>query len=183
MLKAKKGRLLISEPSLTDKIFFKSVILLTHHNKVESIGLILNHATSINLNEILTKIPVKDLPVYIGGPVGKNSLQFIHTLGKKIPNAIKIFNGLYWGGDFEEVIKLMNNQKISKNDIRFFAGYSGWEEQQLENEINNGGWIIKDATKEECMSYSKDDLWSNIMKTQSQEYAIWANLPKNPNLN
>jgi len=42
MLKAKKGRLLISEPSLDDSIFFKSVVLLTHHDDDESIGLILN---------------------------------------------------------------------------------------------------------------------------------------------
>ena len=76
MLKAKKGRLLISEPSLNDNVFFKSVVLLTHHNDEESIGLILNHPTKINLNEILNDIPLSDLPIYIGGPVEQQSLHF-----------------------------------------------------------------------------------------------------------
>ena len=57
MLKAKKGRLLISEPSLSDDIFFKSVILLTHHNADESIGLILNQPTNVSIGEILNEIP------------------------------------------------------------------------------------------------------------------------------
>ena len=61
MLKAKKGRLLISEPSLSDDTFFKSVILLTHHNVDESIGLILNQPTNVNINEILNDIPANKL--------------------------------------------------------------------------------------------------------------------------
>ena len=79
MLKAKKGRLLISEPSLSDKTFFKSVILLTYHSPDESIGLILNRPTNVSINEILNDIPSSDFPVYIGGPVAKNSIQFIFS--------------------------------------------------------------------------------------------------------
>ena len=86
MLTIKKGRLLISEPSLSDPTFFKSVVLITHHSADESIGLVLNHGTKINLNEILNDIPLSDFPVYIGGPVEKNAVQFIHTLGDMISN-------------------------------------------------------------------------------------------------
>ena len=38
MYNIKKGKILISVPSLNDDTFFKSVILLTHHSKDESIG-------------------------------------------------------------------------------------------------------------------------------------------------
>ena len=135
MLKAKKGRLLISEPSLSDNEFFKSVILLTHHDQNESIGLILNQPTNININEILQDIPLSNFPVYIGGPVARNSIQFIHTLGEYIPESKRIIKNIYWGGNFESVIKLMQKNKISKEHIRFFAGYSGWETNQLNDEI------------------------------------------------
>ena len=37
--------------------------------------------TPENINEILNDIPLSDFPVYIGGPVSKQSLHFIHTLG------------------------------------------------------------------------------------------------------
>ena len=183
MLKAKKGRLLISEPSVSNDIFFKSVILLTHYNKEESIGVILNHPTDINLNEILNNIPSGDFPIYIGGPVAKNSIQFIHTLGNKIPESIKITNDLYWGGDFKEILSLMKEKKLFKEDIRFFAGYSGWGINQLDNEIKNKSWIVTESRKDYCMNYSDQNLWSKIIKTQGNKHAIWANLTKNPHLN
>ena len=183
MLKAKKGRLLISEPSLNDNFFFKSVVLLTHHNDEESIGLILNHPTKINLNEILNNIPLTDLPIYIGGPVEKQSLHFIHTLGSIIPNSKQIIDGIYFGGDFDTVIQLMHDKKITKNEIRFFVGYAGWEVEQLNNEIRDDAWIVQTAKNELCMNYSTPKLWSDIIKTKKMEYAIWANMPKDPSLN
>jgi putative transcriptional regulator len=183
MLKAKKGRLLISEPSLNDSIFFKSVVLLTHHDEQESIGLILNQPTKTNLNEILNDIPLSDFPVYIGGPVEKQSLHFIHTLGSLIPESQKITEGIYFGGDFETVIQLMHDKKITKNEIRFFVGYSGWGVEQLNNEIREDSWIVEDIKDKLCMDYSNPKLWSDIIKTQKQDYAIWANMPKDPNLN
>ena len=183
MLNIKKGQLLISEPSLSELIFFKSVILITHHTDSESIGLVLNQSTKIKLNEILNDIPLIDFPVYIGGPVEKNAIQFIHTLGEIIPNTQKISKGLYWGGDFDKVLMLMAENKISKNQIRFFAGYSGWGEDQLNNEIKENNWIIHESNVNLCMQYSTEKLWSNLIKTKHQEYAIWANMPKNPSMN
>jgi putative transcriptional regulator len=183
MLNIKKGRLLISEPSLSDPTFFKSVILITHHTDDESIGLVLNQGTKINLNQILNNIPLNDFPVYIGGPVEKNAIQFIHTLGDVIPNTQEIAKGLYWGGDFEIILKLMAQNKISKKQIRFFAGYSGWGEDQLNNEIRENGWITHKANVKLCMKYSTEKLWSDLIKTKNQKYAIWANMPKDPSLN
>ena len=183
MLKPKKGRLLISEPSLSDPTFFKSVILLTYHNSQESIGLILNQPTKIEIRDIFKEISSSEFPLYIGGPVAKNSIQFIHTLGEKINNSVEIANGIYWGGNFKEIIRLINNGKISNKDIRFFAGYSGWEANQLNQEIEENNWIISVAKKETCMQYSNHNLWSNIIKTKESKYAIWTNMPTNPHLN
>lgn len=183
MFNVKKGQLLISEPSLSDPVFFKSVILITHHCSDESIGLVLNEATKIKLHQILDKVTLLDLPVYIGGPVERNSIHFIHTLGDKIPNSKHITKGLYWGGDFEEVLQLMKENKISKNQIRFFAGYAGWSENQLNNEIKENSWITHEFNRKICMEYSNKILWSKLIKTKSQKHAIWTNMPKDPRLN
>ncbi len=183
MLNAQKGTLLISEPTLTDPVFFKSVILLTHHTTDESIGLVLNQPTKIHLNEILNDIPLSDFPVYIGGPVEKNSIHFIHTLGDLIPNTKMVTDGLYWGGDFRTILSLMSKNEISKDDIRFFAGYSGWGENQLDEEIRESGWIINKANINICMQYSSPSLWTDLIKKKSKRYAMWANMPINPNLN
>ena len=183
MLNIKKGRLLISEPSLNDKTFFKSVVLITHHTNDESIGLVLNQGTKIQLNTILDDVPLIDLPVYIGGPVARNTIQFIHNVGNIVPNTQEITEGLYWGGDFNTILELMSKKVITKDQIRFFAGYSGWGEYQLNNEIKENSWIVHEANINLCMQYSTDRLWSDLIKTKHTKYAIWTNMPKDPSLN
>ena len=183
MINIKKGQLLISEPSLDERTFFKSVVLITHHTDNESIGLVLNQGTRIQLNEILNDIPLIDLPVYIGGPVARNTIQFIHTIGSIVSNTQKIAEGLYWGGDFDKIIELISSKKITKDQIRFFAGYSGWGEHQLNNEIKENNWIVHEANINICMQYSNDKLWSDLIKTKHKKYAIWTNMPKDPSLN
>tara|TARA_B000000557_G_scaffold70858_1_gene55978 strand:- start:267 stop:818 length:552 start_codon:yes stop_codon:yes gene_type:complete len=183
MPKIKKGSLLISDPAINDNFFFKSVILITHHSENESIGLILNQPTNISLNQIFEHIKEKTIPIFLGGPVAKNTIQFLHSSNTKIPGSIKILDGLFWGGDFDLVSKLISQKKISKKDIRFFAGYSGWGDKQLEEEINNGDWLVLKAEKDDCWQQSSKHLWSQIIKKQDSNYAIWTNLPKNPNLN
>ena len=183
MLNIKKGQLLISEPSLSDPTFFKSVALLIHHSKNESIGLILNQPTKINLNQILEDIPMGDFPVYIGGPVERNSIHFIHTLGDIIPNTKEISKGISWGGDFNRMVSLMKEKRISRKQIRFFAGYCGWSEGQLHSEVMEDSWIIHRPNITKCMQYSNEKLWSDLIKKEHSKYAIWTNMPKDPSLN
>jgi|TARA_B110000263_G_scaffold7546_1_gene6439 putative transcriptional regulator len=183
MQNIENGSLLIAHPTMLDDTFFKGLILITHHNYEESIGIVINKPSKIKLHEIINDIPVSNFPVYIGGPVAKNSIHYIHNIGKKIPGAIKIINGLYFGGDFNIVKNLIKTKEISKNNIRFFAGYSGWEPNQLEDEIKENSWIIKKATKELCLQYSNENLWGQILRKMDKKYAIWSNLPENPSLN
>ncbi len=62
-------------------------------------------------------------------PVEQDNLYFIHNIPDLIPNSIEISNGIYWGGDFESTKELINSGIIGKNNIRFFLGYTGWEEK------------------------------------------------------
>lgn len=183
MQNIENGSLLISHPTMLDDTFFKGIILITHHNYEESIGLVINRPSKIKLHEIISEIPVSNFPVYIGGPVAKNSIHYIHNIGKKIPESIKIVDGLYFGGDFDVVKNLIEAKEISKKNIRFFAGYTGWESNQLEKEIKEESWIINKANKELCLRYSNENLWGEILRKMDKKYAIWSNLPKNPSLN
>ena len=183
MQKIQNGSFLIAHPTMLDETFFKSIILITHHNSEETIGLIINNPSKIKLYEIIDDLPKSDFPVYIGGPVAKNSIHYIHDLGDVIPNSIKIIEGLYFGGDFDTVKDLIWNKKINKNQIRFFAGYSGWEANQLQNELKEDSWLIKEKNKILSMKYSNLELWSKVLRKMEKKYAIWSNLPKNPSLN
>ena len=67
--------------------------------------------------------------------------------------------------------------------MRVFAGYSGWEGNQLEYEVKENSWILKEKNLKLTMQYSNKDYWSEIIRKMDKKYAIWANFPKNPSLN
>ena len=185
MLKPKPGRLLISTPIFDDSFFFKSVILLTHHNKNESIGLILNKPSNIYLSKLNKSIKCDNFKVYIGGPVERDSLFYIHTIKNYVPGSIKITKNVSFGGDFNFILELLNTNKITPKQIKFFKGYSGWSQNQLNNEIKNGSWIVNniDLNDSKYISESNNNLWKNLIKKGEEKYAIWSNMPANPNMN
>ena len=73
--------------------------------------------------------------------------------------------------------------KLTRYQIRFFAGYSGWDHNQLNLEIKDRSWIVNDIDVDTCMNYSNNQLWTNLIKVKKSNYAIWANMPKDPNMN
>ncbi len=113
MLKPKKGRLLIAEPSiLNDDSFNRSIILLTEHNEENSIGFILNKPLRFTVNDLIPEIELH-FYVYQGGPVEQDNLYFVHKVPDLIPDSIEVDNGIYWGGNFDSLKDLLNN-KIKK---------------------------------------------------------------------
>jgi len=182
-VKPSKGRLLIAEPSiLNDSSFNRAVILLSEHNDEGSIGFIMNRATSHVLNDIIPEID-SDLAIYDGGPVSKDNLYFIHNAPELIPNSSKIADEIYWGGDFETVTQLLKSNKLHKGNIRFFLGYSGWDKNQLLDEVKTTSWIVINNTFKNIFDILDQSIWKNELKKIGGEYLIWANAPKDPSLN
>ncbi len=183
-LKPKKGKLLIAEPTLTGDVSFnRSVVLLAEHNEEGSVGFILNKPLEYSINELVTEI---DAPfqVYNGGPVEQDNLYFIHKVPHLIENSVEISNGVYWGGNFEKIISLINKKIISEDDIRFFLGYSGWSSLQLDEELSSKSWIIiKNEYASAIIQKSSNAFWKEKMIELGGNYLIWSNAPENPNLN
>ena len=131
----KKGHLLIAEPSIIgDLSFNRSIIIIADHNTDGSIGFILNKPLDFTLQDLIPEIEIP-FKVYNGGPVEQDNLYYIHKIPMLIPNSIEISQGLFWGGNFEKVTELIQQNKLNSNDIRFFLGYSGWETNQLSSEL------------------------------------------------
>ncbi|OUS02220.1 transcriptional regulator [Flavobacteriales bacterium 33_180_T64] len=184
MSNPKKGHLLIAEPSIIgDLSFNRSVILLADYNDKGSIGFILNKPLEYTLNDLIpdTKASFK---VHNGGPVEQDNLYFIHKVPELIPDSIEISHGVFWGGNFEIVLKLLNKNKLSESDIRFFLGYSGWEAKQLDSELESNAWIIfENIYKNELISKCCDSFWKEKMLELGGDYSLWSNAPENPNYN
>ncbi len=182
--KPKKGNLLIAEPSIIgDMSFNRSVVLLADHTDEGSIGFILNKPFEFGVKDLVPEIEI-DFKVYNGGPVEQDNLYFIHKIPELIDNSIEISLGIYWGGDFSKIVDLINEKKISAKDIRFFLGYSGWDENQLENELLTNSWVVlENVYKNKIISKEDVSFWKEKMIELGGKYSIWSNAPENPSYN
>lgn len=183
-LKPEKGVLLVAEPSIIGDISFnRSIVLLAEYNEHGSVGFILNKPLEYKLNDFIPELN-STIPVYNGGPVEQDNLYFIHKIPELIPNSIEISNGIYWGGDFKEIVSLLQEDKIDETEIRFFLGYSGWSNDQLEQELEVNSWVvIVNEYENEILGKSDSNFWKEKMIEFGGDYLIWSNAPENPNYN
>ena len=180
-VKPKKGNLLVAEPSIIgDLSFNRSVVLLADHNKEGSVGFILNKPLGYTIQDLIPEIKV-NFKIYNGGPIEQDNLYFIHNIPQLIPNSIEIAEGIYWGGDFESTKDLINKNIIKQNNIRFFLGYSGWDAEQLQDELDSNSWIISEnGLQNKIIGKSATDFWREKIIEQGGDYIIWSNAPENP---
>ena len=182
-IRAKAGRLLISEPFMQDPYFKRSVVLLTEHSDNGSFGLILNKPIPMYLNEAIENAPLFDSRLALGGPVQKETLHYLHLLGDRIPNSTEVMDGVFWGGDFDAIKELMLSGELQPGNIRLFVGYSGWAEGQLNSEMESKSWIVASAKKDLLFSEKPELLWSSILESMGTPYNYLVNLPEDPRLN
>jgi putative transcriptional regulator len=178
------GRLLISEPFMLDPNFKRSVIFMTEFSADGAMGFVLNHLSDMLLGDVIPEISYSELPIFTGGPVANNTLHFIHRCPDKIDRGLEIWDGIYWGGDFEQVKQLVNTYQINANDIRFFIGYSGWSAGQLEKELEEDTWIVANKFAPDMLfTHNEDTLWKEAVRGLGNRYAHIANFPEDPALN
>jgi putative transcriptional regulator len=182
-LTPEKGQILIAEPFLNDIYFKRSIILLVEHNDEGTVGFVLNKPININVNEIIKDFPKYETYLSIGGPVNTNTIHYIHTLGKLIPNSVQVRNDLWWGGDFDIIKELVELGKIEKNQIIFFLGYSGWKPGQLKDELMQNSWLVGEIDTHTLMSNNKNTLWADTLRNMGEIYKMWINSPENPSIN
>lgn len=178
------GQMLLSEPFMYDENFRRTVVLICeHHPKNGTVGLILNKPVNLRLNDVVEGFPSFKEKIFLGGPVGTDTLQFLHCMGNKIQNSLQLSDNLYWGGDFEQLKHLMLQGEVSSQQVRFFLGYSGWGEGQLESEMKENTWIVTAANSKHVFENDTETLWKNIMKQMGGIYKTMAGYPENPALN
>ena len=178
------GKVLLSGPFMEDYHFSHSVVLIVDNNDEGSVGVVLNKVYNPNICDIVFDFPRINMPVFLGGPVQKDSLVFIHSLGKRVPGSLKITDDLWFGGDFDIVREMARNHIINRSNIRFFAGYSGWVHGQLDDELKRHDWLVSDINPADCFLYFDEmKLWNFMLDKLGSEYSYWKKFPSNPDLN
>ncbi|MCS6980859.1 MAG: YqgE/AlgH family protein [Flavobacteriales bacterium] len=176
-----QGQLLIASPFLNDRNFRKSVVLLAEHGPEGSLGFIINHKTSLTLGQVLEGV-ANDWPIFYGGPVGHDSLFYVHTLGTALQGARHVVGNIWWGGSFDDLKRLLLENRVPPDALKLFAGYSGWGKGQLLDELEENAWIVHPARGLNVLDDEPEELWRSLIQ-KTPGYALWYNMPEAPYLN
>ena len=165
-------KLLLADPSLRDGTFNKAVVLLAEHTPEEgAFGLILNHPSGKTVGDLISDpefLELWQIPVHLGGPVARDQLTF----------------SAFWKRDskFGFATRIaMDEAKTYLGQpntlVKAFAGYSGWSEGQLEEEVAQDAWTITEP-KTNLLNLPHDlTLWKSIMRGLSPYHRILSNAP------
>ncbi len=145
----KAGSFLKSTNALNGSDFEAACIFITEHNANGATGFIINKLFARTLNELEEFKGCIHFPLYNGGPVDTEHIFFLHQRPDIIKNGTHICKDVYLGGNFKIAVESINNKTINKQDIKIFVGYCGWDNNQLQEEIEEGSWEIIDADVED----------------------------------
>ncbi len=176
-----RGRLLISGGGLFDPNFRHTVVLIGEHNADGALGLVLNQALNVTVEEAvpaLTDLVPNGEPLFQGGPVQPSTPMLLAQFTNPELVEVPIFGSVgFLVGDLTPDIK----SNIVRT--RVFAGYSGWGPGQLESEMDADAWIIETALEEDVFTDAPDLLWSRVLERKGPEYRQLSRMPYDPSMN
>ncbi len=177
------GRLLLSEPSLPDENFERSVILLCAHDAEGSFGFVMNKPSETLVGSVLEGFPDSDQVAFVGGPVGLDTLHLMHSFSS-VAGAQQIIPGVFWGGDPDEIKELAVLGRCRSERIRFMLGYSGWGPGQLDEEMRSNSWIVSDRFDARLLfEVNPDAMWATALRNLGGKFMRYVNYPADPRLN
>lgn len=68
-------------------------------------------------------------------------------------------------------------------EVRVFAGYAGWDAEQIMDEITQGAWFVVDAEPGDVMSGEPERLWREVLERQPDPLRRVALYPPDLSLN
>lgn len=183
MVTLSPGLLLIADPFLKDPNFSRTVVLLCDHQEKGSLGFVINRLFDQPLNELIPEVLLNNIPVYYGGPVQMDTIHFIHRTPELISGGQEILPGVFWGGQFEDVISALNRGLLDSSHVKFFLGYAGWTEGQLDEEVKEKSWIVSQTGAGLIFDAEEQQIWQQSLRNLGSSFAMMANYPIDPSLN
>ena len=176
-----RGRLLISNGSLFDPNFRHTVVLVGEHNAEGALGVILNRPLSVTVAEavppLVTLVGHGEL-LFEGGPVQQSSPVLLAELAHP-----ELADLLVFGTVGFLVGEVAEDARPGILRARVYAGYSGWGPGQLEQEMDQGSWILEPALEDDVFTEAPDTLWRRILERKGPEYRSLSRVPFDPSMN
>lgn len=155
------GQMLIASPAMLDERFARSVVYMCAHSSEGAMGIVVNQAAAnISFPDLLVKLDIipaedvirlpskaGDVTVLKGGPVETERGFVLHSADFFIENStLPIDEGICLTATLD-ILKAIARGNGPASAI-LALGYAGWAPGQLENELQNNGWLHCSADRD-----------------------------------
>jgi putative transcriptional regulator len=170
------GKLLIAMPSMPDPRFAHSVVYICAHSETGAMGVIANKPMpDLTLLRLLRHLDIDaplgasglgtdpmDGPVHFGGPVETSRGFVLHTPDFfNAQSSLQVSDGIVLSTSVEVLAEMARGQGPSHAIVAL--GYAGWGPDQLDTEIQAGGWLIADAAPEMLFNTEDTSKWNTAL--------------------
>jgi len=178
------GQLLVATPPLEDPNFDRTVVYVIDHGDDGTVGVVVNRPTDDSLDDPIdrwTEFMAEPAVLFEGGPVERNALiglGHVDAHDTADPDGTEVGWTLVTR-DLASIDLSLDPALFAGavHRLRVFRGYSGWSPGQLEMEIEEGAWIVVDATLDDVFTSEPTDLWRSVLRRQGGTIAWIANAP------
>src|SRR5688572_9304521 len=129
----------------------------------QHLGFILNRATDLKLATLFPEhapsAKVVD-PVFFGGPEMFGSIFAIVKRDPGVP-ALHLFGELFVTGNGDAVDRIIEQ---TPNDARYFAGFVGWQPDELAKELAAGFWYATEPDAGLVFRGDTGNLWEELLR-------------------
>lgn len=172
------GSVLIAAPALKDPCFRKTILFLPYYNPEEgALGFVLNRPLHKTIGEVYpTPSTFAPVPLFYGGPVAPGEVSIASLRWVECPRGVK----------FQSFTNLSESLDIAPEwtrGLRAFAGYSGWNRGQLEEEIAANVWFLIQPNRDLINMPHPTSAWKETICQMNPIFKLLTEVPDDPSLN
>ena len=174
-----RGRLVVATPALGDPNFAHTVVFLLDAGATGALGVILNRPSEVEVADTLPSWePLAAHPrvMFVGGPVQPEAVVALCPAQEESEAIQPVTAGIGIVDLRVDPLAVLGQAK----GLRFFAGYAGWGDGQLEDEIDSGGWFVVTPTPADVFAPDPAQLWVRVLQRQG---GVFSTVSEDPTLN
>jgi len=176
-----RGQLLIAGPALVDPNFWRTVVLVGEHSEEGALGVVLNRVSETEVREALPELAELSADmgvVHVGGPVQPSAVVVLADYAEPAQAPTLVLDSVGFLPSEVDPDALGELRRA-----RVFVGYAGWGPGQLDEELEEGSWIVEPASTEDVFTDDPESLWSAVLRRKGGPFGVLAAMPPDPSMN